>query len=341
MSRTSWIPDVAATLVRRLRAVDAENPVVDDGGAARVLSDHVGALGYRSLPVRWAGDPSAAEDRLMGLSAREANSAWYSRERDVYHQIQGKLAAGSATEVRAWEAINRAILRTPHAVAHLPLFALRRVAGVPPRLFYVWWGVRLSAQLEGCFSSDRWLTDRFRPVLQPMIDLYEAGVWAFGLGSNEVVAVPAPQLLIDRNRLHGPNRPAVLWASGAGRYFWRGVEVPDFVILRPAEITALKILGEDNAEVRRVMLDVFGRERFISELRATPIQRDEFGTLYRIHLRGDEPLVMVEVVNSTPEHDGSFRKYLLRVPPTVTTAHEAVAWTFGMPKDTYGPRLAT
>ena len=43
----------------------------------------------------------------------------------------------------------------------------------------------------------------------------------------------------------------------------------------------------------------------------------------------DEPLRVVEVVNSTPEPDGTYRRYLLRVPPTTRTAREAVAWTFG------------
>ena len=38
---------------------------------------------------------------------------------------------------------------------------------------------------------------------------------------------------------------------------------------------------------------------------------------------------VVEVVNATPEPDGSYRRYFLRVPPQVRTAREAVAWTFG------------
>ncbi len=46
---------------------------------------------------------------------------------------------------------------------------------------------------------------------------------------------------------------------------------------------------------------------------------------------------MVKVVNSTPEPDGSRREYFLRVPPTVRTAREAVAWTFGLAADAYRP----
>ncbi len=44
---------------------------------------------------------------------------------------------------------------------------------------------------------------------------------------------------------------------------------------------------------------------------------------------------MVKVVNSTPEPDGSFKDYFLRVPPTCQTALEAVAWTFDKTPEQY------
>ena len=46
---------------------------------------------------------------------------------------------------------------------------------------------------------------------------------------------------------------------------------------------------------------------------------------------------MVEVLNSTPEPDGTRRTYFLRVPPTMRTAREAVAWTFGLDGGEYRP----
>src|SRR6266436_180030 len=42
---------------------------------------------------------------------------------------------------------------------------------------------------------------------------------------------------------------------------------------------------------------------------------------------GTAPIVLVHVTNSTPEPDGSRRRYFLRVPPEVKTARAAVAWT--------------
>jgi hypothetical protein len=44
---------------------------------------------------------------------------------------------------------------------------------------------------------------------------------------------------------------------------------------------------------------------------------------------------MLEVVNSTPEPDDSFKDYFLRVPPNARTAREAVAWTFDVPERKY------
>jgi hypothetical protein len=64
---------------------------------------------------------------------------------------------------------------------------------------------------------------------------------------------------------------------------------------------------------------------------------ERYGTLWRRNVSGDEPIVMVEVVNSTREPDGSFKRYWLRVPPDMKTAREAVAWTFNVPAERYAP----
>jgi hypothetical protein len=64
--------------------------------------------------------------------------------------------------------------------------------------------------------------------------------------------------------------------------------------------------------------------------RATLVRQDDFGKLWTLGPGLDgEPMRVVEVVNRTPEPDGSYRHYFLRVPPSVCTAREAVAWTFG------------
>ena len=140
--------------------------------------------------------------------------------------------------------------------------------------------------------------------------------------------------------------------------------------MHPETLTVAQIDAEENAEVRRVMLERFGISRYIVESGSTPQHQDEFGVLYRRELANDEPIVMVRVLNSTPEPDGSlsmeeamqvfgetkvkrqltilgwnkparFKEYWLRVPPDMQTAHEAVAWTFGKTPATYQPDLET
>ena len=63
--------------------------------------------------------------------------------------------------------------------------------------------------------------------------------------------------------------------------------------------------------------------------------------LWRLRMDRDEDLVMVEVVNATPEPDGSRATYWLRVPPDMGSAHAAVAWTFGLNEGNYRPLAET
>jgi hypothetical protein len=90
-----------------------------------------------------------------------------------------------------------------------------------------------------------------------------------------------------------------------------------------------------------VLIERYGQARYLVDSKAMEIHTDDFGTLYRKKIPGDEALLMVKVVNSTPESDGSFKDYFLRVPPTMTRAREAVAWTFGRTETEYEPVMET
>jgi hypothetical protein len=125
---------------------------------------------------------------------------------------------------------------------------------------------------------------------------------------------------------------------------WHGVPVPREVIEDPASLLidrAKRITEERNVEVRRAMLERVGADMYVTALGATREQADDYGSLYRVVLEDDEDLVLVEVVNSTAEPDGSFKHYWLRVPPHIETAREAVAWTFGVEASAYEPAVET
>jgi hypothetical protein len=164
--------------------------------------------------------------------------------------------------------------------------------------------------------------------------------WAY---ENAAVITERPVAVHRDNlgRLHHGDGPALVYPDGYGLYAWRGMPIPPEVVTELASLTVSRIQGEANAEVRRVMLEYFGYDRYLAEAGAVEIHSDQFGRLWRMSFPNDEPLVMVEVVNATPEPDGSRRTYFLRVPPTITTARAAVAWTFNLDEPDYTPLAET
>ena len=154
--------------------------------------------------------------------------------------------------------------------------------------------------------------------------------WAF------VSAKPSCIHRDEQGRLHCETGAAVHY-EGFDVFAIHGVRVPEKVIVAPQSLTPKEIDAEQNAEVRRVMIERYGQDHYLMESKAEEIHRDEFGVLYRKEIAGDEALVMVKVVNSTPEPDGHFKDYFLRVPPNITSARQAVAWTFGKDAADYQP----
>ena len=155
--------------------------------------------------------------------------------------------------------------------------------------------------------------------------------------------------LDDRDRLHCEIGQSIGYPSGWGLWHWHGVRVPESVIAAPTAVTVDKIDAEQNVEIRRVMIDRYrlgdethGAAAYLRDAGGKRLDHDDnFGTLWRRDVANDEPIVMVEVVNSTREPDGSWKRYFLRVPPGTKTSHEAVAWTFGMTPADYRPRVET
>jgi hypothetical protein len=135
----------------------------------------------------------------------------------------------------------------------------------------------------------------------------------------------------EQGRLHCTTGPALAYPDGWSIYAWHGVRVPENIIMQPETITAADIAGEPNAEIRRVMLEMFGRERFVDLPECIKVHTDDWGSLYRndaIRDINDDPYCFVKVLNSTPEPDGTYKDYILRVNPNIQTAYEAVASTF-------------
>ena len=111
--------------------------------------------------------------------------------------------------------------------------------------------------------------------------------------------------------------------------------------MQPDSITVGEIQAETNAEIRRIMIERYGLSRYLEDAGAKIIHSSGDRILYRQEMPDDEPLVMVRVLNSTPEPTGEIKSYFLRVPPDIEDADTAVAWSFNMTKEEYRPEVET
>lgn len=195
-------------------------------------------------------------------------------------------------------------------------------------------------------------------MLNPLMDLAKVCGWWTPL--SDIVIIQDKPLYIhinEQNRLHKLGGPAVKYRgkTRSDIYAVNGIRVSESVSMQT--FTAEDIERERNVEVRRIMIDLYGgMERYLTDIKATVVDSDDFGTLYRVDGRdGRPPYMTVKVVNSTPEPDGSFKDYFLRVDPEayggLTTARAAVASTwrnndttrsllFEKPED-YDPEIET
>jgi hypothetical protein len=146
-------------------------------------------------------------------------------------------------------------------------------------------------------------------------------------------------------RLHRSNGPAVITPNGTRMYYWKGVQIDSETWANKDRMAAHEILGIENIEVRRAVIEMVGYEAFLEKANAKAVDtdKDTGAILYRVEMPFDdeaEPLVVVRVKDGTTLYDENgeaYRKqYFLRVPPNMTACKDAIAWTFKMTPEQYG-----
>lgn len=191
--------------------------------------------------------------------------------------------------------------------------------------------------------------------LRGIMEVARSAGWWWPFENAAVISERPVELHLDPNgRLHNTEGMALRYPDGFGVYAINGVRIHEWIFMRPETITIQDITNEPNAEMRRVMCERYGYGRYLADVGAVQVNtRDKFideetyrwdlerGKLWRADIGEDEPLVMVEVANSTSEPDGSRKTYFLRVPNEFETAHAAVAWTFGLEGCDYRPKVET
>ncbi|MGW1295788.1 DUF6745 domain-containing protein [Streptomyces sp. NPDC002533] len=289
--------------------------------------------------IIWAASPRAAVETVekltdAGRSVREEvrTRPWADERRRMYDELgpAGWSALWSATGAQLWETTAALAERIRTGV----------VADLAPRPEDEG-AVRL-VLLDAVLGQHdaAWLAafDGHGDRLAGLAEVARNAGWWWPY-EHAVVITERPDVLHrdEAGRLDHGEGPALAYGDGFALHAWRGMPVPAAFLDELSALTPERIRAEENAELRRVMLEYYGYDRYLTESGAEPVHRDETGILWRIALDGDEDVVMVEVVNSTAEPDGTYRTYWLRVPPATRTAKEGVAWTFGLEGAAYAP----
>jgi hypothetical protein len=142
----------------------------------------------------------------------------------------------------------------------------------------------------------------------------------------------------EAGRLHSATGKAIEWPDGWGLYRHHGMAVPADIIEHPERITRARILDERNAEIRRVMVEIYGVARYVQDSGAEVVHADKDSLghprrLLRAPAPGDDPIVLIELTNSTPEPDGSHRMFHIRVHPELRPIPFEPGQEFGEPQE--------
>jgi hypothetical protein len=300
-----------------------------------------GALAYDLLTVKhsiprsdWKSIENSAQYRLRTslrlslwssirgrIQARAEASVWASVGTHVWASVGDSIRDGVGDSIRA-------SVRTSVEAS----VGENRIAVNPTRgSLLVFGSYRPASWLAHYYSSFLEVCGLKVQVLERLDDLSEQARhcgwwWPF---ENLVIATEKPVALHldDGGRLHHATAPAIAYGDGWSVYAWHGTRIPPQYYEQP--VMAQQILQEENAEVRRALIERYGQERFFLDAGAAVLDRDpEHGAeLIAIDLPGDPERRMVALKLHCPSTSAVS---IVRVPPRYRKARAALAWSFGL-----------
>jgi len=127
-----------------------------------------------------------------------------------------------------------------------------------------------------------------------------------------------------RDRIHCEDGPAIAYPDGWKIYAWHGIIVPEKVILHPDKLTPKEILAEENSQVRAVMIERFGFDRFMIEAKSEVLEKKGEYSLIMIPDPNFQRMVALKMTCPTTS-----AVYIHGVDPECKTIEEALAWKRG------------
>lgn len=161
-------------------------------------------------------------------------------------------------------------------------------------------------------------------------------------GASGITAFPLSLVVTRRLEVAGTRLTSLPALGPRATLRWHGVPINERILLRPETITALDVLDAKNAELRSVLVERMGYERFIDSAGADTLDEDtDRGgprRLLSLALSSiEEPIVLLSV-----RCPSTGKRYFLRVPPETPTCRHAAAWVAGFDDpDAYQPTAET
>ncbi|MEG4444408.1 leucine-rich repeat domain-containing protein [Microcoleus sp. AT9_B5] len=167
------------------------------------------------------------------------------------------------------------------------------------------------------------LSERAQEIHHCQKLLFEHCGWIFPFEKFCAVCDRPRHLRFDsQNRLHAEGEPAIEFADGWNFYYYHGVRLPEeYGKVHPNQWQSQWLLTEENAELRRVLIQGIGYDRLIQDLSAKQIDSCQEYALLQIDNADVEPICLLKM---TCPSTGFI--HALRVPPNLTSAREAIRW---------------
>lgn len=135
-------------------------------------------------------------------------------------------------------------------------------------------------------------------------------------------------MLDDRGRLHAESRPALEYPDGTAAYSWHGARVTPGTTIDVQALTVADIDAQQDARLRRAMIDQFGKQRYLDAKGMTLIHEEgHWGSIYSVAPAGGDPFHVYEIGPCT----------FHVVPSSVRTGRQAWARMTGDPEPPQTP----
>jgi len=168
------------------------------------------------------------------------------------------------------------------------------------------------------------ISQKAQEILHCQKLLFEHCGWIFAFEKFCAVCDRPRHLRFDsQNRLHAEGEPAIEFADGWNFYYYHGVRLPEkYGKVHPNQWESQWLLTEENAELKRVLIQGIGYARICQELSAKQIDSWQEYALLQIDEANDvEPICLLKM---TCPSTGFI--HALRVPFYLISAREAIRW---------------